>query len=315
VTPGSPAPGRKYEAPSCAGSYAFLVIYQHPLAYLLGVEGSALLRAFAGGYDRDFTQARLAEIRALLDSADQLGEGTWTLPITVADGYRAWAGRYDEPGNGLIDREQPVVRKILDGLPRGRALDAACGTGRHAQYLASLGYSVIGVDGSPQMLAAAKAKLPDGEFREGDLHHLPVPDRHVDVVVCGLALNHVLDLAPVLAEFARVLRPGGHLVISDSRTDRPVVMELPGGEFGYLPHRLHLTSDYLAAALPLGFEVRGCAEPRIPYPAIDPDATPPSAPPAHPSDIWSQWSWCPAAVNAVYRDNPILIIWHFQLRG
>jgi SAM-dependent methyltransferase len=291
------------------------VIYQHPLAYLVGMEGTALLRAFAGGYDRDFTQARLAEVRALLDSAGQLGDGAWSRPITVAEGYRAWAGRYDQPGNGLIDTEQPVVRNILDGLPRGRALDAACGTGRHAEYLVSLGYRVIGVDGSPQMLAVARAKLPDTEFREGDLDRLPVPDQHVDVVVCGLAMNHVLDLAPVLAEFARVLRPGGHLVISDSRTDRPVVMELPGGEFGYLPHRFHHPSDYLAAALPLGFEVRGCAEPRLPSPAIDPDAAPPSAPPAHPSDIWSRWPWCPAAVNAVYQDSPILIIWHFQLRG
>jgi hypothetical protein len=41
----------------------------------------------------------------------------------------------------------------------------------------------------------------------------------------------------------------------------------------------------------------------------------PAAPPAHPSDIWSLWPWCPAAVNAFYRDSPILIVWHFQLRG
>jgi ubiquinone/menaquinone biosynthesis C-methylase UbiE len=291
------------------------VIYQHPLGYLLGVEGVALLRAFTGRYDRDFTQARLSEIRALLDSADQLGEGAWTRPITAEEGYRAWARRYDQPGNGLIDLEQPVVRTILDGLPPGLALDAACGTGRHAQHLVSLGYSMIGVDSSPEMLAVAKAKLPGAEFRAGDLRHLPVPDQHVDVVVCALALEHVPDLAPVLAEFARVLRPGGHLVISDSRTDRPVVMALPGGDFGYLPYRRHLTSDYLAAALPLGFEVRGCEEPCLPSPAIDPSARPSTVPPDHPSDIWSLWPWCPAAVNAVYRDSPILIIWHFQLRG
>jgi SAM-dependent methyltransferase len=162
-----------------------LVIYQHPLAYLLGVQGTALLRAFGGGDDRDFTQARLSEIRALLDSADDLGEGAWTGPITAAEGYRAWAEWYDQPGNGLIDQEQPVVRKILDGLPRGRALDAACGTGRHAHYLATLGYTVTGVDSSPEMLAVAKAKLPGADFRDGDLHHLPVPDQHVDVVVCS----------------------------------------------------------------------------------------------------------------------------------
>src|SRR5260370_7174782 len=89
----------------------------------------------------------------------------------------------------------------------------------------------------------------------------------------------------------------------------------PGGDFGYLPHGLPLASGYLAAALPLGFAVRACEEPRLPYPAIDPDATPPSTPPDHPSDIWSLWPWCPAAVNAAYRDSPILVVWHFQLRG
>jgi SAM-dependent methyltransferase len=289
------------------------VIYQNPLAYLLGMEGTALLRAFAGQYDREFTEARIAEIRALLDSADQLGEGALTRPITAAEGYRAWAANYDEPGNGLIDMEQPIVRKILDGLPPGRALDAACGTGRHAAYLASLGHSVIGVDGSPEMLAEARAKLPAVDFRSGELDRLPVPDQHVDVVVCTLALTHVLDLGPVLAEFARVLRPGGHLVIADSRTDWPVVQALPGGEFGYLPHRNHLASDYLAAALPLGFQVRGCQEPRMPSRAIDPAAAPPSTPPDHPADIWSLWPWCPAAINAAYRDAPMLIVWHFQL--
>jgi hypothetical protein len=125
--------------PARAGSYHVAVIYQHPLAYLAGLEGIALLRAFTGEYDRDFTHARLAELRALLEMADQFGDGAETGPITTAEGYRAWAGAYDHPGNRLIDLEQPIVRQILDGLPRGTTLDAACGTGRHAEYLASLG--------------------------------------------------------------------------------------------------------------------------------------------------------------------------------
>jgi len=289
------------------------VIYQHPLAYLLGVEGVALLQAFAGHYDRDFTEARVAEIRTLLDSADQLGDGAETRPITAREGYCAWAEVYDQPGNGLIDLEQPVVRDILDRLPRGTALDAACGTGRHAAYLAALGHEVTGVDSSPEMLAMARAKIPGTDFRAGDLHHLPVPDRCADVVVCALALTHVPDLAPVMAEFARVLRPGGHLVISDSRDEWPVVQALPGGDFGYLPHYNRPASEYLAAALPLGFQVRGCEEPQLPYPAIDPLAKPSGTLPDHPSDLWSLWPRCPAAVNAAYRDTPVLIIWHFQL--
>jgi ubiquinone/menaquinone biosynthesis C-methylase UbiE len=296
-----------------------LVIYQHPLAYLLGLEGVALLHAFAGDYDREFTEARLGEIRALLDSTGQLGSGAAIRLIRIVEGYGAWAEAYDQPGNQLIDLEQPIVREILDSLPRGTALDAACGTGRHAEYLATLGHTVIGVDSSPEMLAVAQAKIPGADFREGDLHQLPVPGQHVDVVVCALALTHVPDLAPVLAEFVRVLRPGGHLVISDSRGllgyfGSPVVKSLPGGDFGYLPHRNRLTSDYLAAALPLGLQVRRCAEPRRPYPLIDPEKPLTGDVPAgEPPDIWSLHSWCPAATNAAYRDNPAAIIWHFQL--
>ena len=94
------------------------MLYQHPLAYLLGLEGAALMRAFNGGYDREFTEARIGEMRALLDSAGQFGDGVATRPVTTAQGYDAWAENYDEP-NDLVDLEQPVVREILDRLPAG----------------------------------------------------------------------------------------------------------------------------------------------------------------------------------------------------
>lgn len=187
------------------------MIYQHPLAYMLGLQGVALMRAFNGEYDREFTEARIAEIRAMLDCASQFGEGAITRPITATEGYDAWAERYDGP-NDLIDLEEPIIRPIIDRLPIGPALDAACGTGRHAAYLTSRGHSVIGVDGSPQVLAVAKAKVPGADFRLGDLRALPVADHAVDLVTISLALSHVPDLAPVLTEFARVLRPGGHLL-------------------------------------------------------------------------------------------------------
>src|SRR5919198_1040551 len=114
-------------------------IYQHPLAYLLGLEGIALLRAFAGEYDREFTLARIREIRALLDAED-LGEGVEESPMSMEEGYAQWAACYDRPGNALLEAEEPVVHQILAELPVGVALDAACGTGRHAAYLASLGH-------------------------------------------------------------------------------------------------------------------------------------------------------------------------------
>ena len=299
-------------------------IYQHPLAYLLGLEGIALLHAFAGAYDRDFTMARLDEIRVLLESVEDLGDGTTVHPISAAEGYGSWAEFYDETENQLIDVEQPIVREILDGLPRGVALDAACGTGRHAAYLASLGHMVIGVDISSAMLERAREKVPDGECHEADLHDLPLPDDHVDLVLCALALMHFPDLDPVLAELVRVLRPGGHLVISDSRglvkdIGLPVVKAGRDGSPGYMPIWSRLTSDYLAAALPLGLQVRRCEEPRRPHPLVDERGVDthsgraqehvPGAPP----NIWALHRWCPAAANAAYRGNPLAIIWHFQL--
>ena len=300
------------------------IVYQHPLAYLLGLEGIALLHAFAGDYDHDFTLARLEEIRALLDAGEELGDGVTVSPIPTTEGYGSWAEFYDEPGNQLVELEQPIVREILAGLPRGVALDAACGTGRHSAYLASLGHTVIGVDSSAAMLERAREKVPGGEFHEGDLHDLPLPDDHVDLVVCALALMHVPDLEPVLAELVRVLRPGGNLVISDWRSlvkeiAIPVVKARPDGSLGYMPTKSRLTSEYLAAALPLGLQVRRCEEPRTPFPLVDesgesihggPD---PEHVPGEPPNIWALHRWSPAATNAAYRGKPLAIVWHFQL--
>ena len=300
-------------------------IYQHPLAYLIGVEGVALLRCFAGERDAAVTSARLDDVAHLLAIARELGPGVSTAPVGTQHGYAAWAPWYDEPGNQLLDIEGPIVRRILDDLPAGVAVDAACGTGRHSLYLAAQGHRVIGVDSSPDMLAVARAKLPDGDFRAGDLHDLPVGDADADLVVCTLALNHVPDLAPIFVEFARVLRPGGHVVVSDARTlvegiGRPMRVRDERGHASLMCSWDHRTSAYLAAALPLGFAVRACLEPARPDPSErDDDSTvtdPPNAAgddPAGPPDIWALHAYSPEAVDVAYADRPVAIIWHFQL--
>jgi ubiquinone/menaquinone biosynthesis C-methylase UbiE len=301
-------------------------IYQHPLAYLLGLEGIALLRAFAGEYDRDFTLARIREIRALIDAADELGEGVDERPISTNEGYAQWAPSYDDPGNALLEVEEPVVHEILDTLPVGVALDAACGTGRHSAYLAAIGHRVIGVDASTEMLDIARAKVQAGEFHAGDLHRLPLADDSIDLVVCGIAASHLPELAPVLGEFARVLRPGGHLVLSDSRgligdIGLPLARIRADGTFGYMPVWSRLASDYLAAALPLGFEVRCCEELRRHTPLVDDagrdrdDLQTPEHIPGSPPNIWALHRFAPEATNAAYLGGPHAIVWHFQLSG
>nr|WP_256788504.1 class I SAM-dependent methyltransferase [Frankia sp. AvcI1] len=237
----------------------------------------------------------------------------------TAPGYRLWSATYDGP-NGAFDVDEPVVREIVDPLPVGVALDAACGTGRYAEFLAGHGHRVIGVDRSPDMLARARTRVPQGQFLLGDLNRLPVADAEFDLVVCALALTHIGTLGPVLAEFARVLRPGGHLVISDMHPETVALGSIPSvrgadGRPGHLSAHRHLIGDYLRAALAVGLRVRRCEEPSAP-------ADEPSGPADQQGTFaevgpWERWPWClddmvPEAARAARAGVPALVIWHFQ---
>nr|WP_246211165.1 class I SAM-dependent methyltransferase [Phytoactinopolyspora alkaliphila] len=239
--------------------------------------------------------------------------------VHPVDGYQVWSRTYDEPRNGLFDIDEPLVFPILDRLPDGVALDAACGTGRFAEYLTATGHQVIGVDSSPDMLERARERVPEAQFKLGDLQRLPLADDEVDVVVCALALVHVRDLEPVMAEFARVLRPGGHLVISDVHHERvfrgsvPRVLG-PRGERGRIATYRHRTGDYLRAALPSGLHVRACEE----EPQVQSAGVPPAAPRATEIGPWHEWPWCltdlvPEAAEAAGAGSPSVVVWHFQL--
>ena len=299
------------------------MIYQHPLAYVLGHEGLALLRACFGGYDAEFIEARFAEMRALLDGPARRADGMAVEPVDAVEGYRLWSATYDDEGNGLFDIDEPILYGIIDPLPAGDALDAACGTGRHAEHLAALGHRVTGVDGSPDMLDRARARVPSAEFLLGGLDRLPVGDVSVDLVVCSLALTHVASLGPVMAEFARVLRPGGHVVLSD--VSGPLVFlgssgrqVAPDGRPCALPAYRHLASDYISAALAAGLRVRGCVEPRVPDDGpvrIDKPFVPDFEP-----GPWPLWPWLPQqvvpqAAAAASAGMPTMVIWHFDRVG
>ncbi len=293
------------------------MIYQDPLAYLLGLEGLALLDAWAGDHDRSFTETRLAEIRQLLDDGELRDRGVLAERVSTVTAYQQHSARYDaETGGGLFAIDEPVVTGYLSGREPGVALDAACGTGRFAALLTGHGHQVIGVDSSPDMLAHARQRVPGAEFRLAALDQLPLPEDSVDVVVCALALVHVPRLEPVLAEFARVLRPGGDLVVSDlhhEHVTRGSVIKArgPAGQPCIAATYRHRLGDYLRAALSLGFQVRRCEEP-VP----DRPAGPPPGPAAGIGG-WQDWPWSlmdylPSVARAGGR-CPSLVIWHFQL--
>lgn len=168
--------------------------------YFLAVEGYAMIRHCVT--DPSAARPRVDEMRQILAGFEEF-PNSLAIPLTqhsVEEGYTAWAPRYDGP-NPAIDLEEPIVRSMIAAVPPGEALDAACGTGRHAATLAELGHRVIGVDTTEAMLAVAREKVPAADFRSGRLEQLPVEDEAVDLITCALALTHVEHLEPVMREF------------------------------------------------------------------------------------------------------------------
>jgi SAM-dependent methyltransferase len=102
------------------------------------------------------------------------------------------------------------VAQILEPLPRGRLLDVPSGQGALAARLKGDGFQVRACDLYPELM-----RVPDIEVRPGDLSGtLPYGDAEFDYVVCLEGLEHIENPHQAIREFARLLSPGGHLIVS-----------------------------------------------------------------------------------------------------
>ncbi|MCP4384928.1 MAG: metalloregulator ArsR/SmtB family transcription factor [Hyphomicrobiales bacterium] len=118
------------------------------------------------------------------------------------------------------DVVEAAVREALGARPFDSLLDLGTGTGRMLELLNRLYSRAVGVDTSPNMLAVARANLDragiaNAQIRLGDIYNLPLPRGAFDVVVVHQVLHFLDDPQRALAESARVLRPGGRLLIVD----------------------------------------------------------------------------------------------------
>jgi demethylmenaquinone methyltransferase / 2-methoxy-6-polyprenyl-1,4-benzoquinol methylase len=126
-------------------------------------------------------------------------------------------GRYDRMGALLSFGQDPRWRRALvaaiDPRPDQRILDVATGTGLVAAAMARRGASVVGLDQSRAMLAAARARLAAlgdrAELVHGEAERLPFADGEFDALTFTYLLRYVDEPAATLAELARVVRPGG----------------------------------------------------------------------------------------------------------
>jgi 2-polyprenyl-3-methyl-5-hydroxy-6-metoxy-1,4-benzoquinol methylase len=120
----------------------------------------------------------------------------------------------DSAYNAHYDR--PAVLALVGDVRGCRVLDAGCGPGLYAEELVARGAEVVAVDGSEAMVALAKQRLGGtAQVLFADLNKaLPFADEQFDLVVCPLVIHHLEDRASTLRQFARVLRPGGRVVLS-----------------------------------------------------------------------------------------------------
>ncbi|POM25292.1 Demethylmenaquinone methyltransferase [Actinomadura rubteroloni] len=269
-------------------------------ALLLGLQGLALLRGAIDGTD-GFIAARTHEMREVLAEPEPPGKPVADLDVSM--GYASLAAAYDSEPDAFIQVEEPVVRAFTDGLPTGTALDAACGTGRHAAALLARGHDVTGVDQSAEMLDRARAKAPKARLLQGDLTALPLPGDTVDLAVCGLALSHLPDIVPAIRELARVTRPGGRVIITDVH---PTMTALRGtflfrhdDRLGRIRNHAHPVSSYLAAFAAAGLDVEQCAEPES-------NGTLP------PHGYERRY---PDAARAAWAGLPFVLAWRLRVRG
>ena len=110
--------------------------------------------------------------------------------------------------------DAPMLALALASGPK-TALDVGCGEGRFCRMLAAQGVDCTGLDPVPEMLDAALARDPAGRYVPGFAEKLPFEDAQFDLVVSYLTLIDIDDHAAALAEMARVLTPGGHVLIAN----------------------------------------------------------------------------------------------------
>lgn len=153
-------------------------------------------------------KARLAAVRA--DRA------------AAAERYFArHAAQWDELRSlhiGESEVEEAICRALAD-RPLGRLLDIGTGTGRMIVLLGGRADQALGIDRSAEMLHVARENLAAtniaADFRQGDMYALPLPDASADTVVLHQVLHYAQQPPGAIAEAARVLAPGGRLLIVD----------------------------------------------------------------------------------------------------
>jgi SAM-dependent methyltransferase len=148
-----------------------------------------------------------------------------------AESAQAWIAEMGEHGDwsrryvlDAIMLERALARAPAD------ALDVGCGEGRFCRLLSARGIRVVGVDPTLALLERARALDPTGDYRIGVGEALPAEDASFDMVVSYLTLIDIPDYRTAIGEMARVLRPGGSLLVANLTSFATARVRIPETE-------------------------------------------------------------------------------------
>src|ERR1700761_4335463 len=182
--------------------------------------------------------------------------------VAAREGYDRWAATYEDTVQDAMDIAL-LERLDLDWGALGRVADLGCGTGRTGEWLTTHGVGEIdGVDLSPGMLEAARARGVYSSLREGEVGDTGLDSAAYDLVVSCLVDEHLADLRPLYAEAARLARPGGRFVLVGFHPHFIIASGMPthfddaeSGEPVAIETHVHLLGEHVAAGRAAGLEL------------------------------------------------------------
>jgi ubiquinone/menaquinone biosynthesis C-methylase UbiE len=138
----------------------------------------------------------------------------------VREGYDKIATQYLESLDSF-NNDAELIEFMSLVQPGGRILDAGCGPGEAAQILVNNGFQVVGIDISQKMIELAEQRVPEAEFKVGDMTALDLKDGAFDGIVSTYAVFHVPrnNHFGLFKDFHRLLKKGGPLLISIGTTE------------------------------------------------------------------------------------------------
>jgi SAM-dependent methyltransferase len=182
--------------------------------------------------------------------------------VAPREGYDRWAPTYEDTVESAMDIAL-LERVGIDWESVGSVADLGCGTGRTGAWMATRGVGAIdGVDISPGMLAAARARGVYRSLAEGEVGATGLDGDAYDLAVSCLVDEHLADLAPLYAEAARLARPGGRFVLVGFHPHFIIASGMPthfddadsGGPVAIETH-VHLLSEHVAAGRAAGLDL------------------------------------------------------------